>query len=63
MSDDTANLLGFAISLLAALCALCLYVPAVLYRAWSAVWCFGLSLFVFGIVAVVMFARVLWEAS
>ena len=52
-----------AISLLAAVCSLCLYVPAVLYRAWAACWAFGLTLLVFGIVAVVLFARLLWEAS
>jgi hypothetical protein len=61
VSTDTANLIGFAISLLAAVSSACLYVPAVLHKAWSAVWCFGLSLFVFGIAAVVMFARVLWR--
>ena len=40
-----------------------MYVPAVRYRAWVAVWCFGITLFVFGIAAVVLFARLLWEAA
>jgi hypothetical protein len=38
-------------------------VPAVRYRAWGAVWSFGLALLVFGIAAVVLFARLLWEAA
>jgi hypothetical protein len=33
------------------------------YRAWGAVWSFGISLFVFGIIAVVLFARLLWETA
>jgi len=53
----------FAISLLAAVCSACLYVPAVRYRAWDAVWSFGITLFVFGVAAVVLFARLLWEAA
>jgi hypothetical protein len=53
----------FAISLLAAVSSACLYVPAVRYQAWAAVWAFGLTLFVFGIAAVVLFARLLWEAA
>jgi uncharacterized membrane protein HdeD (DUF308 family) len=53
----------FVISLLTAACSLCLYVPAVLNRAWVAVWYFGISLLVFSIAAVVLFARLLWEAS
>jgi hypothetical protein len=52
-----------AISLTAAACSLCLYVPAVRYRAWGAVWSFGIALFVFGIAAVILFARLLWETS
>ena len=63
MSILTRDVLMFAISLLAAACCLCLYVPAVLYRAWGAVWSFGISLFVFGIIAVVLFARLLWETA
>jgi hypothetical protein len=50
-------------SLITAACSVCLYVPAVLYRAWAAVWSFGLTLFVFGIFAVVLLARVIWEAA
>ena len=59
MSNETANLLELAISLLAAVCSLCLYVLAVLYKAWGVVWSSGLTLFVFGVFAVVMLARVL----
>jgi len=33
VNTQTGNLLMFAVSLLAAVCSLCLYVPAVLYRA------------------------------
>jgi hypothetical protein len=29
----------------------------------GAVWAFGITLFVFGIAAVVLFARLLWEAA
>jgi len=53
----------FAISLLAAVGSACLYVPAVRYRAWSAVWSFGIALLVCGIAAVVLFARLLWDAA
>lgn len=63
MSIQTRDVLMLAISLLAAVCSLCLYVLAVLYRAWAACWAFGLTLLVFGIVAVVLFARLLREAS
>jgi hypothetical protein len=59
----TREALILAISLLAAACSLCLYVPAVLYRAWAAVWAFGLTLVVFGVAAVVLFARLLWETA
>jgi hypothetical protein len=52
-----------AISLLAAVGSACLYVPAVRHRAWAAVWAFGATLFVFGIIAVVMLARVLREMA
>ena len=51
-----------AISFLAAAGSVPLYIAAVRYRAWFAVWSFGLMLFVFGIVTVVEFARLLWEA-
>jgi hypothetical protein len=63
VSDATRDERMLAISLLAAVGSACLYVPAVRYRAWGAVWCFGLTLFVFGILAVVLFARLLWEAT
>ena len=63
MSIVTRDIIMLTISLLAAVCSACLYVPAVRYRAWWAVWSFGVSLFVFGIAAVVLFARLLWEAS
>jgi hypothetical protein len=63
MSLETRAALMFAISYLAAAASTCLYVPAVLYRAWAAVWAFGISLFVFGVAAVVLFARLLWEAA
>jgi hypothetical protein len=63
VSTETRDILMLVVSLLAAACSFCLYVPAVLYRAWAAVWSFGLSLLVFGVIAVVMLARVLHEAS
>jgi hypothetical protein len=63
VSLETRDAIMFAISLLAAACSLCLYVPAVLYRAWAAVWAFGLTLVVFGVAAVVLFARLLWETA
>ena len=63
MSAATRDEIMLAISLLAAVCFACLYVPAVQYRAWWAVWSFGIALFVFGIAAVVLFARLLWEAA
>ena len=63
MSAATRDALMLAISLLAAISSACLYVPAVRYRAWTAVWSFGISLFVFGVAAVVLFARLLWEVA
>ena len=63
MSAATRDGVMFAISLLAAVVSLCLYVPAVRYQAWGAVWSFGITLFVCGIAAVVLFARLLWEAA
>jgi len=63
VSIQTRDVLMLAISLLAAASSVCLYGPAVLYRAWAAVWSFGLTLLVFGVIAVVMLARVLHEAS
>jgi hypothetical protein len=63
MSILTRDIIMLAISLLAAVISACLYVPAVRYRAWGAVWSFGITLFVFGIAAVVLFARLLWETA
>ena len=62
MSAATRDALMLAISLLAAVGSVCLYVPAVRYRAWGAVFSFGITLLVFGVAAVVLFARLLWEA-
>lgn len=63
MSAAARDEIMFAVSLLAAAASACLYVPAVLNRAWAAVWAFGVSLLLFGIIAVVLFARLLWEAA
>jgi hypothetical protein len=63
VSQVTLDSAMLAISFLAAASAVPLYIAAVWYRAWFAVWSFGLTLFVFGIVAVVEFARLLWEAA
>ena len=63
MSAATRDEIMFAISLFAAVLSACLYVPAVRYRAWGAVWSFGITLFVCGIAAVVLFARLLWETA
>jgi hypothetical protein len=63
VSLETRDEIMFAISLLTAVGSACLYVPAVRYRAWGAVWSFGITLFVFGIAAVVLFARLLWETA
>jgi hypothetical protein len=63
VSVQTRDVLMLMISLLAAASSVCLYVPAVLYRAWAAVWAFGVTLFVFGVIAVVMLARVLREGA
>ena len=63
MSAVTRDELMLVVSVLAAAGSACLYVPAVRYRAWGAVWSFGITLFVFGIAAVVLFARLLWEAT
>jgi hypothetical protein len=62
VSVATRDEIMLAISLLAAVGSAILYVPAVRCRAWGAVWSFGISLLVFGIAAVVLFARLLWEA-
>jgi hypothetical protein len=59
VSVQTRDVLMLAISLLAAASSVVLYVWSVQYRAWAACWSFGLTLLVFGVVAVVMLARVL----
>ena len=65
MSIQTRDVPMLVVSLLAAACSLCLYVPAVRvrYRAWAAAWAFGVTLLVFGVIAVVMLARVLREGG
>jgi hypothetical protein len=63
VSLHTRDVIMLVISLLTAACSACLYVAAVLYRAWAAVWAFGVTLLVFGVFAVVMLARVIWEAA
>ena len=63
MSAATRDGAPLAISFLAAASSVPLYLAAVRYRAWLAVWSFGLTLLVFGIVAVVEFARLLWETA
>jgi hypothetical protein len=63
MSTATRDGMMFAISFLAAAGSACLYAPAVRYRAWGAVWSFGIALLVFGVFAVVLFARLLWETA
>jgi hypothetical protein len=59
MSVETRDIIMFVISLSTAVLSVCLYVVSVLLRAWRACWYFGITLFVFGIFAVVMLARVL----
>jgi hypothetical protein len=63
MSAATRDEIMFAISLIATACSTCLYVPAVRYRAWAACWSFGITLLVFGVFAVMLFARVIHEAA
>jgi hypothetical protein len=63
MSAATRDGIMLAISFLAAACSACLYAPAVRSRAWGAVWYFGIALFVFGVLSVVLYARLLWEAA
>ena len=63
MSIQTRDVLMLVVSLLAATSSACLYVPAVRYRAWTAVWSFGVTLLVFGVISVVMLARVLREGG
>jgi hypothetical protein len=63
VSAATRDWLMLAVSFLTAASSVPLYLAAVRYRAWLAVWSFGLTLLVFGIVAVVEFARLLWETA
>ena len=63
MSVQTRDVAMLVISLLTAASSVGLYVLAVLYRAWAACWYFGVALLVFGGFAVVMLARVIWEAA
>jgi hypothetical protein len=63
VSAVTRDAIMLAISFLAAASSVPLYIAAVRYRAWGAVLAFGLTLLVFGIAAVVLFARLLWEAA
>ena len=63
MSLETRDILMLVISLSTVVVSVCLYVVAVRYQAWVACWYFGITLFVFGIIAVVLFARLLWEAA
>ena len=59
MSVETRDSIMLVISLSTAALSVCLYVLSVLHRAWLACWHFGVTLFVFGVFAVVMLARVL----
>jgi hypothetical protein len=59
MSVETRDIIMFVISLSTAVLSVCLYVVSVLHQAWLAWWYFGITLFVFGVFAVVMLARVL----
>ena len=63
MSAATRDEIMFVVSLIAAVLSAGTYGHAVRYRAWGAVWSFGIALFVFGIASVVLFARLLWEAA
>jgi hypothetical protein len=63
VSIHARDVIMLVILLLTATTSACLYVAAVLYRAWAPVWAFGVTLFVSGIFAVVLFARLLWETA
>jgi hypothetical protein len=63
VSLETRDTIMRVILVLTAASSACLYVAAVFYRAWAAVWAFGGTLLVSGIFAVVELARVLHEAS
>jgi hypothetical protein len=59
VSIQTRDILILIISLIAAACSICLYVPAVLYHARAASRSFVLSFFLFGAVVAWMMVRVL----
>jgi hypothetical protein len=63
VNTEVRDIIILVISLLTTTSSACLYVVAVRYQAWGAVWSFGVTLLVFGIAAVVLFARLLWEAA
>ena len=63
MTLETRDIIMLGISLSTAVLSVYLYVLSVLHRAWRACWYFGITLFVFGVFAVVMLARVLHEAA
>ena len=63
MSVETRDVIMLGISLSTTALSVYLYVLSVLHRAWRACWYFALTLFGFGVFAVVMLARVLHEAA
>jgi uncharacterized membrane protein len=63
MSVETRDIIMLGISLSTAALSVYLYVLSVLHQAWRACWLLGITLFVFGVFAVVMLARVLHEAA
>jgi hypothetical protein len=63
VSVETRDGIMLAISFSTAALSVCLYVVSVRHQAWRACWYFGVTLFVFGVFAVVMLARVLHEAA
>jgi hypothetical protein len=63
MSLQTRDIIMLGISLSTAALSVYLYVLSVRHQAWRACWYFGITLFVFGVFAVVMLARVLHEAA
>jgi hypothetical protein len=63
MSVETRDVIMLGISLSTTALSVYLYVQSVLHQAWRACWYFGITLFVSGVFAVVMLARVLHEAA
>jgi hypothetical protein len=63
MSAATRDGIMLAVSFLTAASSVPLYLGAVRYRAWLAVWSFGLTLLVFGVLSVILYARLLWETG